>query len=623
MNSEDYLDALLSLPNIEDDLPPQVSPDGRWVAWTWFNVGTAADVFAAPTDGSLPPIRLTDTPDNTFLGSWTLDSLSVLVLEDVDGNERDRIFRVDLDAPLKMVPLTEPDPNYFTHGGQLHIDGRWLVYGGNFDVDTGEEIEPTWIYRHDLTTGERVPLAKPLKPAWTFPKLNHNGSHILYLRKDQHPKGYQVWLVDIEGREDRELFNFGADVKTYASWHPDSEHILVITETDTHRRLGITRLSDPQIRWLLDDPQVDIEEAWIPYNSQSIVVIVNRIGRLSGVLINWQTGEINPLPDIPGNLIPIAPIPADQSIDRPGEVDAEWIGLYYSAQQPGEVVRFARDKVTLDGLHSLSRAWERTGLSREDLFPAQDFTWHSVDGLGIHGWLYRASSEALGTILYIHGGPTWHSRDYLNAEIQYFLHEGFNVLDINYRGSTGYGIPFREAILEDGWGGREQEDIRTGVEALIREGIAQSGRIGITGTSYGGYSSWWAITHFPTDLVAAAAPVCGMTDLVVDYETTRPDIRPYSEEMIGGKPSEIPQRYFERSPIHFVQDIRGKLLIVQGAQDPNVTPQNVSDVVKRLDANQILYEVLVFEDEGHGIQKVPNQRVLYLRLVEFFKRAFV
>jgi dipeptidyl aminopeptidase/acylaminoacyl peptidase len=69
-----------------------------------------------------------------------------------------------------------------------------------------------------------------------------------------------------------------------------------------------------------------------------------------------------------------------------------------------------------------------------------------------------------------------------------------------------------------------------------------------------------------------------MTDLVVDYQTTRPDLRPYSEEMIGGNPEQAPQHYFERSPIHFVQDIRGRLMIVQGAQDPNVTPENVRQV---------------------------------------------
>jgi dipeptidyl aminopeptidase/acylaminoacyl peptidase len=239
----------------------------------------------------------------------------------------------------------------------------------------------------------------------------------------------------------------------------------------------------------------------------------------------------------------------------------------------------------------------------------------------VQGWLYRASGEGTGTVVLVHGGPTSHAEDRFNAEIQYLVSRGFHVLAPNYRGSTGFGLPFQNSIKEDGWGGREQEDIRRGIEALTEAGVAQPGRVGVTGTSYGGYSAWWAITHYPTDLVAAAAPICGMTDLVVDYYATRPDLRPYSEEMMGGTPEEIPARYRERSPINSVKDIRGRLLIVQGMQDPNVTPENVDVVVKALGRAGIRFELLTFEDEGHGIARPRNLKVLYPRLADFFDAA--
>jgi Tol biopolymer transport system component len=112
---EQYLDALLTLPGLYN---PLVSLDGRRVAWTWFRTGPAADVYAAPTDGSAPAVRLTESLDNTRLVSWTPDGAAVIVAQDHDGNERLRLFRVDLARPGVMVPLTEDDPNYVLHGGQ-------------------------------------------------------------------------------------------------------------------------------------------------------------------------------------------------------------------------------------------------------------------------------------------------------------------------------------------------------------------------------------------------------------------------------------------------------------------------------------------------------------------------
>jgi len=272
-------------------------------------------------------------------------------------------------------------------------------------------------------------------------------------------------------------------------------------------------------------------------------------------------------------------------------------------------------------LVSLTHTWERTDLEPGRLTPTEDFRWRSEDGLEIQGWLYRARPNPQRAIILIHGGPTWHAEDNLDAQIQYFVSRGFNVLDVNYRGSTGFGLKFRQAIKEDGWGGREQADIATGAEALIRAGLADPGRVGVTGTSYGGYSAWFQITHYPPEIIKAAAPICGMTDLVIDYTTTRPDLRPYSAEMMGGNPEQVPERFRERSPIHFVQNIRGHLLIVQGDQDSNVTPEHVHQVVKRLEAHRIPYEVLNFEDEGHGINKPANQERLYTHLVTFFDRA--
>jgi dipeptidyl aminopeptidase/acylaminoacyl peptidase len=441
--------------------------------------------------------------------------------------------------------------------------------------------------------------------------LNLQGTYVLYHRSDLHPAGSQVWLVDVEGTHDREILNFGSDAKVWASWLPDGERAIVLAEAVTHRRVGLWELGSGALRWLLDDPHRNVESVYVPHGSTQAVVVEVTNARSRASLLDVQTGRETALPAVPGELIPLAPA---------GEGD--WVASYCSSQQPDDLVRFSPADPRPETFASLTRVWERTPLTPRDFARAEDFRWRSVDGLEIQGWLYRPSGMPRGTIVYIHGGPTAHSRDRINPQIQFFVAQGFNVLDPNYRGSTGFSRTYQEAIKEDGWGGREQDDIRTGIEALIRAGLAQPGKVGVTGTSYGGYSCWCAITRWPPLIVAAAAPICGMTDLVVDYETTRPDLRTYSEEMIGGRPDQVPERYRARSPLHFVANVTGRLLMVQGLQDPNVTPENVRVVRAALDQAGVPYDVLAFEDEGHGIGRPKNQKTLYLRLAEFFRAAF-
>ena len=608
MTPEEYLDALLSLPKL---YVPRVSRDGKKIAWTWAQVGPAADVFSAPTDGSTAPIQLSNTKQDTWLVSWSPDSDSVIVAQDRDGNERYQLFQINLGQPGEMKPLTKANPDFYLRGGQLHPNGQWLVYAANFDADRGEEIETTWLYRQDLSTEKMIPLAKPEKAAYYIPQLNQQGSHILYSRKDLHPAGRQVWLVDIDGQEDCEILNFGAEVKTSASWFPDGERVVVLTEVDHYRKVGVWNRKNEVLLWLVDDPERNIEAAFVPPNGDRIVLIEIKEARVHSSLLNPDTGEEIQLPRLSFNLIPIAPME-----------DGEWIAQIYSSKQPYDIARMRFYEPTLDSLLSITRVWERTRIKPDDLFPAEDFRWTAKDGLEIQGWLYRTPQQAHGTIVTVHGGPTYHSEDRVDTQIQFLVSQGFNVLDPNYRGSTGFDLSFQEAIKEDGWGGKEQDDIIAGIDKLLSLGIAKDYQVGITGASYGGYSAWCAITRNPLEVVSAAAPVCGMTDLVVDYETTRPDIRPYSEEMIGGSPEEVPEKYYERSPIHFVENIRGKVLIVQGLQDPNVTPENVKEVQRALENAGVSYKLLAFKDEGHGIFRPKNLKTLYLRLVEFFKSSF-
>lgn len=609
MSQQDFLHALLHVPRA---LVPLVSPDGRWVAWSWSGMGPTINVYAAPTDGSRAPIQLSDSNEEVILVSWAPDSASVIVGQDHEGDERVQLFRIALDQPGAMYPLTPSNPNYFIHGGQLHPQQPWLFYAANVDPETDEEIEPTCIYRLDLQTGERTLLARPEKGGYVLPELNEQGSHVLYNRLDRHPSGVQYWLVDSEGGNDHEILNVGDSVKVDATWMPDGVHVVVVADAENYRRLGVWSRQSEQLRWLIDDPQCSIEFAFAPRGTQTPLIVVGEVkgARTFISFYDLASDSETHLPQIAGDLIPLQ------------QVGDHWIGSYSSSTHPYDIVRFSLDDLRPEAFLSLTRLWEQTEIKPEQLASAQDMRWRSVDGLEIQGWLYQPKGEPKGTIVYVHGGPTAHSADSYHPEVQYYVSQGFNVLLPNYRGSTGFGLAFKEAIKAHGWGGLEQDDIRAGIEALIERGIAQPGKVGITGTSYGGYSSWCQITRCPPEILAAAAPVCGMTDLVVDYYTTRPDLRPYSEEMMGGTPEQQPERYRKGSPIHFVDQIKGHLMIVQGMRDPNVTPENVRVVVEALQAANVEYQLLTFEDEGHGIGRTANREVLYKHLADFFERSF-
>jgi dipeptidyl aminopeptidase/acylaminoacyl peptidase len=598
----------MSLPTIRVAL---VSPDKQHLALSISRIQDNYDVFLKSTDGPGELTPLTKTPELTFVTDWAPDSKSILVGEDKAKNERVTLFRVFLDSPGHMEPVTELEPKFFMRGGKFGPRGDFIAYSVNYDYDTKKETETFRIVVQDLESGSKTVIARPDKPTYVMPSVDPDGRYVLYNRSDEDPSGDQWWVASIDGNEDREILNFGPKAKVAASWTDDGR---VLFDTDTfegirhnHVFIGLYDLSSDKIQWLSKPTEGSTYSlAKVPKYSNHIVMAEELDARRRPFLFDLETEVLQNITPTRGNLWPITNI---------GNTD--WLGLFYSSTHPYDIVRFNVNELDPSRFTFITNMLSHTSIQREDLTPAENFRWISEDSTSIHGWLYQSPNPSGKTIVRVHGGPTAHSEDALDPEIQYFCSLGYNVLDPNYRGSTGYGVKFRELIKKDGWGGLDKEDIRTGIEHMIENGIAFPNKVGIYGTSYGGYMSWLAITQFPLDIIAAAAPICGMTDLIVDYETTRPDLRPYSEEMLGGSPKQVPEKYNERSPINYVQNIRGKLLIVQGLQDPNVTKANVAEVEKRLQSHRIHYEKLIFDDEGHGIYREKNVKILLTRLAEF------
>ncbi|MFW9959491.1 MAG: S9 family peptidase [Candidatus Thorarchaeota archaeon] len=603
------LDSLMNLPEIKDVL---VAPNKEHVSMMVNRIHDNYDVFLGSTQMKSDLIALTHTSEYTILRDWAPDSKSIIVAEDKARNERVTLYRVFLDSPKEMLPITEMNPDHFMRGGYFGPEGDFIVYAVNYDYDIKKETETYRIVVQDLETSRKTVIARPDKPTYTQLSIEPRGKYVLYSRSDENPSGIQWWIASIDGNEDKEVLNFGPTAKVFADWVFDGR-ILFNTDTLQGKRhdsvaIGLFDLSENEIQWLTKPSATEpYDDSFVPKHSQHIVMVRQREARNRCFILDLELATFRDVTPLRGNLLPISPITTN-----------EWLGLYYSSISPKELVRFDPRNPDPRDYFFITNMLARSNIKYSDLTPAEDFRWVSVDNTMVHGWFYRPKEVNEKTLVYVHGGPTAHSEDMLNVSIQFFCSQGYSVLDPNYRGSTGYGVNYRELIKKDGWGGNDLADIQTGILALFEKGLAKPNKVGIFGTSYGGYMSWNAITHFSRELIAAAAPICGMTDLIVDYETTRPDLRPYSEEMLGGSPTDVPEVYLQRSPISYVKNIKGNLLIIQGLQDPNVTKKNVHEVEKSLNAYGIKYEKLIFDDEGHGIIKDKNVKTLLTRLAIFF-----
>lgn len=250
-------------------------------------------------------------------------------------------------------------------------------------------------------------------------------------------------------------------------------------------------------------------------------------------------------------------------------------------------------------------------------------TYKSRDGLTINGYLtlppdaQGREAKNLPVVINPHGGP-W-ARDVwgYNAEVQLLANRGYAVLQMNFRGSTGYGRKFWEASFRQ-WGRAMQDDITDGVQWLIKEGVADPKRVAIYGGSYGGYATLAGVTLTP-DLYAAAVNYVGVSNMFTFMKTIPPYWEPLREmfyEMVGNP--EKDEAYLRAvSPVFLVDKIKTPLFVAQGARDPRVNKAESDQIVEALKKRGVTVEYMLKENEGHGFRNQENQFEFYEAMDKF------
>ncbi len=241
----------------------------------------------------------------------------------------------------------------------------------------------------------------------------------------------------------------------------------------------------------------------------------------------------------------------------------------------------------------------------------QHLSYPTADGEQAHALFYaprnsrcQAPAGSLPPLLVcVHGGPTSSARAAYNPAIQYWTTRGFAVIDVNHRGSSGYGRRFRR-LLYGNWGKADIEDIVHAVEHLTAAEQVDGARVAIRGGSAGGYAVLAALAR--SELFRAGTSYYGISDLSMLAADTHKFESRYLDQLIGPLP-EAQALYRERSPIHHIDRIEAPVLLLQGMQDRVVPPEQARMIVDRLQARNPATRLLCFEDEAHGFRNPDNQ----------------
>ncbi|GAV95523.1 peptidase S9 family [Actinomyces denticolens] len=221
-------------------------------------------------------------------------------------------------------------------------------------------------------------------------------------------------------------------------------------------------------------------------------------------------------------------------------------------------------------------------------------------------------------IVQVHGGPSAMSRSVYDLKVQYWTSRGFAYLEVNYRGSTGYGRAFRRA-LNGAWGVGEVEDVVAGARHLIEAGRVDGSRVAVRGSSAGGFTVLSAITR--SDVFSAATSLYGVADLRMLIQETHKFESHYVQELIGADGIDDPL-LAERSPINHVDSIHAPLLLLQGSNDSIVPADQATSMFEAARAKGLPVALEVFQGEGHGFRLGANIRKALADELSFYSQVW-
>jgi dipeptidyl aminopeptidase/acylaminoacyl peptidase len=503
----------------------------------------------------------------------------------------------------------------------------------------------------DLTPGEKV-------RAGILDPLDDDRHHILVTHNRRNAEVFDVYRIDLRtGRETLVARNPG-DIVGWQTDHAGRVRMAVRTEGLNTILLYRAAERGEFKPIITTDYRTEVEPAFFTADNRRVYAISNRgRDRKALVVIDPARPEAeqmvyeHPEVDLAGaawsrlrKKLTFAEFQTDRTGRRFFDARTERLFARLAQRLPGMEITLqsatrAEDKFIVAAANdrtpgaryvydakadSLTRLAEiNPKIPAEAMAPMQPIRYTSRDGLAIHGYLtlpVGRDPKNLACIVNPHGGPWARDGWGYNPEVQFLANRGFCVLQMNFRGSTGYGRRFWEASFGQ-WGRAMQDDITDGVQWLIGQGIADPKRVGIYGGSYGGYATLAGIAFTP-ELYAAAVDYVGVSNLFTFMNTIPPYWRPFLPQFYDmvGHPERDKERLAATSPALHADRIRTPLLIAQGARDPRVNKAESDQVVEALRRRGVEVQYIVKDNEGHGFQNEENRFEFYGAMEAFFVR---
>jgi dipeptidyl aminopeptidase/acylaminoacyl peptidase len=543
--------------------------------------------------------QVTDRPNGTTDGALTPDGEEVWWFSDTDGDEFGVWMRQPFSGGEDVAAVPGLAPSY-PAGLAIGRDGTAVV-GRSTDED-GTTIHvarpgeaPVEIYRHRESAG--------------IGDISHDGS-LLVIEHTEHgdamhsalrvvkPDGSTVAELDDSEGGTKEL---GLTVLGFAPVPADPRLLIA------HQRSGRWEpmIWDPHSGGTTDlavDLPGDVSAEWYP-DGEALLISHSYQARSELHRYDIATRTLARIETPPGSVADATARPAPASAAVGGAVEAATDAgveyLWSSAAKPPQV-RSAAGAVVLDP----------PGLTAPPSVPVED-AWVEGPAGVIHALVQRPEGEGpFPTIFDVHGGPTWHDSDAFAAQPAAWVDHGFAVVRVNYRGSTGYGRAWTDA-LKHRVGLIELEDIAAVREWAVTSGLADPERLVLGGGSWGGYLTLLGLGTQPEvwALGLAAVPVA---DYVTAYHDEMEALKALDRTLLGGSPEEVPERFEVSSPITYVDEVRAPVYISAGVNDPRCPIRQVENYVRRLEERGVPHEVYRY-DAGHG-SLVVEERIKQLRL---------